>query len=72
MVVAVPEEPDELDPQAARVVQAEGSDQGNGRASGRTVGAHGEDFRSGRAGVEVPQGKPSHCNPHPCARFTAH
>ena len=57
VVVAELEEPDELDPQAARVVRPRAAIRATAvRAAGR-LGRTGEDFRSGRAGVEVPQGK---------------
>ncbi len=57
LVVAVPVDPDELDPQAATVVSPRAAIRTTAaRAAGR-LGRTGEDFRSGRAGVEVPLGK---------------
>ena len=55
--VEVPVDPDELVPHAARVVSPRAAIRATAvRAAGR-LGRTGEDFRSGRAGVEVPQGK---------------
>src|SRR5215217_7418188 len=56
-VVAEPLVPVELDPQAATVVSPRAAIRAAAvRAAGR-LGRTGKDFRSGRAGVEVPQGK---------------
>ena len=56
-VVAEPLEPLEVDPHAATVVSPRAAIRATAvRAAGR-LGRTGEDFRSGRAGVEVPLGK---------------